>query len=598
MPRRVYDLTIVVDTLARAKTLVPLALVCLTAMPTTSHAAEAIVGVTAGASPEMVRFDSSSPGTIVARAPVTGLNPGEPVSAIDQRPATGEIFALTSLNRVLRLDPQNGAMTSLGVTGGTFGATASAGLDFNPAADRLRLVNPANDNARFNPVTSTYVQDDTDLAYIATDINVGVDPNVVASAYDRNDNDGATAATLFGIDSTLNNLVRQGAIDGNAADVAGGGSPNGGLLTTLGSLGFDPTNNVAFDIATAAVGGANVGYLATHAQGAPDSSQLRTVNLPGTAPVGATTSLGTIGASTLSSMTVLQGGSVRVAGPSTVVSEEDPQAVVHVERMGDTLAPIQLEYATADRSALSGLDYVATTGFLNFAAGESSQDVEIPLLGDSEFEGAEVFDLNFGPPGPGAVLDTPSHPIAISDNEVPPVAPAGPPGPPGPPAPVALDHLAPAFLAAVRTPRSLAALRKAKRLRVEFVCSEQCVVSFSLGRGKTELGSGRAALSKAGSGKAVVKLTARARKALGKIKKRRTSLTLTSTAIDPAGNSAKHRSPSVCRGVSRGLAGRRSRRHVGQRGGIGVEPPLRNASAPQRRRRLRPGDPARPRRAP
>jgi uncharacterized protein DUF4394/Calx-beta domain-containing protein len=516
--------------------------VCLGAIPAPSHAGEAIVGVTAAVPPELVRFDSSSPGTIIARMPVTGLMVGETLAGIDQRPATGEIVALTSLNRVMRLDPQDGAMSNPGAMGGTFAATVSAGWDFNPAADRLRAVNAANDNARFNPVTFTYVQDDTDLAYIATDPNVGVDPNVVASAYDRNDNDGATATNLFAIDSTLNILVRQGAIDGNAVDVAGGGSPNGGVLTTLGSLGFDPDNSVAFDIATPAVGGASVGYLATHTQGAPNSSQLRTINLPGTAPVGATTSLGTIDAATVASMTVLQGGSVRVDGPSTRVSEAVAQAVVHLERIGETLAPIQLTYETADRSALSGLDYVATDGILNFAAGERSRDITIPLLGDSEFEGAEVFDLNLGQPGPGAVLDTPfSQPIAISEDDAPPAGPAGPPGPAGSPAPAALDSLAPAFLSAVRTPKSLAALSRAKRLNVEFVCSEQCVVSFSLRLGKTELGNGVAALSKAGVGKAVVKLTDAARRVLGRVKKRRMSLSLASTAIDPAGNSAKRR---------------------------------------------------------
>ena len=503
-----------------------------------------MVGVTAGASPELVRFDSSSPGTIVAREQVTGLLAGETVAGLDQRPATGEIFALTSLNRVLLLDPQDGAMSNPGAMGGTFAATVSAGWDVNPAADRLRAVNPSNDNARFNPVTFTYVQDDTDLAYIATDPNVGVDPNVVAAAYDRNDNSGATPATLFVIDSTLNNLVRQGAIDGNAVDVAGGGSPNGGLLTTLGSLGFDPDNSVAFDVATATVGGANVGYLAAHAQGAGNSSELRTINLPGTAPVGATSSLGTIGASMLSSMTVLQGGSIRVAGPSTQVGEEDAQAVVHVERVGDVLAPIQLTYETADRSALSGLDYEATSGFVNFAAGERSKDIAIPLLGDSEYEGAEVFDLNLGLPNPGAVLDTASQPIAIGDDEAPPVAPVGPPGPPGPPAPapsLTSDSLAPAFLSAVRPPKSLAALRKAKRLSVEFVCSEFCVVSFSLRLGRTRLGSGVASQSQAGSRKAVVRLTDAGRNALGRVKKRRASLTLESTAIDRAGNSTRRR---------------------------------------------------------
>ena len=537
-----YDLGIVVDALARAKTVVPLVLVCLGAIPAPSHAGEVIVGATAASPPELVRFDSSSPGTIIARMPVTGLLAGEVLAGIDQRPGTGEIIALTSLNRVVRIDPQDGAVTNPGAMGGTFAATVSAGWDVNPSADRLRAVNAANDNARFNPFTNTFVQDDTDLAYIATDPNVGVDPNVVASAYDRNENNPATATTLFGIDSSLNILVRQGAIDGNAADVAGGGSPNGGLLTTLGSLGFDPDTSVAFDIATPALGGASVGYLATHTQGGPNSSQLRTINLPGTAPVGATTSLGTIGAEILTSMTILQGGAVRVDGPSTRVSEAAAQAVVHLERAGDTLTPIQLTYETADRSALSGLDYVAANGIVKFAAGERSKDITIPLLGDSEFEGAEVFDLNLTQPGPGAVLDTPlSQPIAISEDDAPPAGPAGPPGPAGPEAPAALDSLAPAFLSAVRTPKSLAALRRAKRLTVEFVCSEQCVVSFSLGLGRTELGNGVAALSKAGVGKAVVKLTDAGRQALGKVKKRRASLSLAGMAIDPAGNSARRR---------------------------------------------------------
>ena len=519
--------------LARAKTVLMVALLCLPAIPATGHAAEAIVGITAGGTPELVRFDSGSPGTIVARMPVTGLNAGETVAGLDQRSFTGEILALTSFNRVMRVDPQSGAMTNTGALGGTFAATASAGWDVNPAADRLRSVNAANDNGRFNPVTSTYVQDDTDLAYIATDPNVGVDPNVVASAYDRNDTSGATATTLFGIDSTLNILVRQGAIDGNAADAAGGASPNGGLLNTLGALGFDPDSSVAFDIATPALGGANVGYLATHTQGAPNSSQLRTINLPPTAPVGATTSLGTIGATTISAIAVLQGGAVRVDRSSTRVGEAAAQAVVHLERAGDTLAPIQLAYQTGDRTALSELDYVETSGILSFAAGERSRDITIPLLGDSEFEGAESFDLNFGPPGPGAVLDTPfSQSIAISEDDA---------HTAGPPAPAALDSLAPAFLSAVRAPKSLAALRKAKRLNVDFVCSEQCVVSFSLRLGKTEVGRGMAARSRAGVGKAVVRLTNRARAVLGRVRKPRTSLSLVGTAIDPAGNSARRR---------------------------------------------------------
>lgn|GEM_PF-4062382 len=45
--------------------------------------------------------------------------------------------------------------------------------------------------------------------------------------------------------------MRQGAVDGSAADVAGGGSHNGGLLTTIGALGEDVTDQVALDISGA-----------------------------------------------------------------------------------------------------------------------------------------------------------------------------------------------------------------------------------------------------------------------------------------------------------------------------------------------------------
>ena len=76
---------------------------------------------------------------------------------------------------------------------------------------------------------------------------------------------------------------------------------------------------------------------------------------------------------------------------------------------------------------------------------------------------------------------------------------------------------------------------------MEFVCSEQCVVSFSLRLGRTEVGNGVAALSRAGTRKAVVRLTDSGRNVLGRIRKRSTSLTLQSTAIDPAGNSVNRR---------------------------------------------------------
>ena len=67
-----------------------------------------------------------------------------------------------------------------------------------------------------------------------------MNPNVVAAAYTNNFG-GATQTTLYGIDSVLDALVRQGGINGVP-------SPNTGQLSTIGPLGFDTTNEVGFDI--------------------------------------------------------------------------------------------------------------------------------------------------------------------------------------------------------------------------------------------------------------------------------------------------------------------------------------------------------------
>jgi hypothetical protein len=217
--------------------------------------------------------------------PITGLAVAESVVAIDFRPLTGQLYGFGSGGGVYTIDVITGVATAAGAS---LGLTGAIGFDFNPAVDRLRLVNDANANLRFNPLTAALAATDTNLAYIATDVNVGVDPNIVAAAYDRNDVNAATATTLFVIDSSLDILVRQGAVDGNAADAAGGGSPNGGLLTTIGALGVNATGAVGFDILTR-TGDVNTAFAALSTNGT--NSGLYAINLS----TGAGTLVGSIG---------------------------------------------------------------------------------------------------------------------------------------------------------------------------------------------------------------------------------------------------------------------------------------------------------------
>src|SRR5207237_7081134 len=64
----------------------------------------------------LLRFDSSTPGTVVA-TPVTGLGGGESLQGIDFRPATGQLFGLGvtgTAARLLTINVGTGAATVVG----------------------------------------------------------------------------------------------------------------------------------------------------------------------------------------------------------------------------------------------------------------------------------------------------------------------------------------------------------------------------------------------------------------------------------------------------------------------------------------------------
>jgi hypothetical protein len=218
---------------------------------------------------------------------VTGLAPGERLLGIDVRPATGELFGLGNSNRLYLIDPTTGAATTVGTTSFSptlDGAATAFGTDFNPAADRFRVVSDGNQNLRLNPNNGTVVdadantagiQTDPNLTYDTSDQNTGRDPTIVATAYTNNQG-GATSTTQFGIDSNLNILVRQGSPGGIPT------SPNAGRLFTIGTLGVDFSATAGFDIFT---DGSGVDYAF-----ATSNSTLYSINLS----IGAASNLGTI----------------------------------------------------------------------------------------------------------------------------------------------------------------------------------------------------------------------------------------------------------------------------------------------------------------
>ena len=56
--------------------------------------------------------------------------------------------------------------------------------------------------------------------------------------------------------------------------------------------------------------------------------------------------------------------------------------------------PVTVDWATADGTATAGEDYVASSGTLTFATGETSRTIEVTVLDDAHDEGSETFALH------------------------------------------------------------------------------------------------------------------------------------------------------------------------------------------------------------
>jgi hypothetical protein len=109
--------------------------------------------------------------------------------------------------------------------------------------------------------------------------------------------------------------------------------------------------------------------------------------------------------------------------------ESDGQATVTVERLGGVGGAVSVDYETSDGSASAGSDYAATSGTLNWAAGDGADKTfTVPVNWDGRAEGPESISLALTNPGGGADLgpttaavlnisdDGASGPLALSSN--------------------------------------------------------------------------------------------------------------------------------------------------------------------------------------
>lgn len=216
----------------------------------------------------LVRFNTLIPGLARGGAPVSGLVGDATLIGIDYRVQNNLLYGVGNAGGIYTINPNNGnaakvSQLSVALNGASFG------VDFNPAANRLRVISDTGQNLRHNiddpngaPAVNTTAVDGA----LTTPPAAGTTTGVTAAAYTNNDLAATTGTTLFDVNTANDTLVVQ--------------SPaNAGTLAMTGQLTVDAGSNAGFDIYSTVRNGTTVDNRAFAALEVGGRSALYEVNL-------------------------------------------------------------------------------------------------------------------------------------------------------------------------------------------------------------------------------------------------------------------------------------------------------------------------------
>lgn len=189
-------------------------------------------------------IDRATPNKIVSNLKITGLESGDELVGIDYRPKDGKLYAVGLLGNLYTLNPNTGKASFLrkliadssddAPFSKIMGDANLITVNFNPAADRLRVISNTGQNLRINVDTGVTITDGTIKLAEGT-------ATVVAGAY-TNAFAGTASTKLYSIDQNSDRIYLQNANAGTLGiSAALGADINGG-----GGLDIDPVSNVGF----------------------------------------------------------------------------------------------------------------------------------------------------------------------------------------------------------------------------------------------------------------------------------------------------------------------------------------------------------------
>ena len=181
----------------------------------------------------LVGFATNRPERAAKIGAIAGLAADSFLVGIDYRVQNGKLYGVGNQGGLYTLSDRNGKATKVGQLSVALSGTAF-GVDFNPAANALRIVSDNGQNLR-QPFGTTDGPTAPTVADTALTYPPAAAPGITAAAYTNNDVSADTATTLFDLDTTLDQVALQ--------------SPaNAGTLAPTGKLGVDAALDAGFDI--------------------------------------------------------------------------------------------------------------------------------------------------------------------------------------------------------------------------------------------------------------------------------------------------------------------------------------------------------------
>lgn len=223
----------------RALSTCALSAICLTAAAASPASAATIAALQNGTT--IVWIDTDLKKTTGA---VT-LARGASLVGIDVRPADGMVYGLAPDGAIVTVNVKTGAWEKVSQLSEALPAGVGIAVDFNPVADRMRVIAANGLNLRVNVADGKATVDGT-LKYGPTDSAMQRTPMVTAAGY-TNSTAGAKETALYDIDTAAGTLLKQA-------------PPNDGVLATVGLLGVPLRGGAAFDVWSDGMG-RNVGWL-------------------------------------------------------------------------------------------------------------------------------------------------------------------------------------------------------------------------------------------------------------------------------------------------------------------------------------------------